>query len=153
MHSGKEKDEEQQIGQRKGDGLPGRPPPGGYGRCRDVPAQVRVDQPGDENLGQQHQGESAEDMEAGEIAQVPDDQGQRGGEKHQQSSAPQHQQNIAKTGQPFERKFMIGERYHQPGHIHQQQQFGIAWRQPQGALAPVVQRHKNQIEQRLVKQH
>ncbi|HOT98881.1 MAG TPA: hypothetical protein PKZ83_17295 [bacterium] len=92
-------------------------------------------------------------VEAGEIAQVPDDQGQRGGEKHQQSGAPQHQQNIAKTGQPFERKFMIGERNHQPGRINQQQQFGIAWRQPQGALAPVMQGHKNQIEQRLVKQH
>jgi len=65
MHSGKEKDEEQQIGQRKGNGLPCRPPPGDYGRCRDVPVQIRVDQPGDEDLGQQQQGESADECGGG----------------------------------------------------------------------------------------
>ena len=65
MHSSKEKDEEQQIGQREGNGLPCRPPPGGYSRCRDVLAQVRVDQPVDKNLGQQQQGEGADECGGG----------------------------------------------------------------------------------------
>ncbi|HOT98876.1 MAG TPA: hypothetical protein PLN61_05210 [bacterium] len=78
-------------------------------------------------------------VEAGEIAQVPDDQGQRGSEKHRQGGAYQHQQNIAQAGQPFERKFMIEERYHQPGGIHQQQQLGIGVRQLQRTLTEIMQ--------------
>ena len=49
-------------------------------------AQAQVDQPRDENPGQKR-GERAENLQPGEIAQIPENQGQGGNEEHEQDCA------------------------------------------------------------------